>query len=160
MKQDSDQLILAPTDLSNFLGCRHLVSLDLRAARGQADKPVRHDPLLEELRARGHMHEKAYLTRLQSEGLNIIGFNDTTESDEPPTSSSEITLAGMRDGTDVIYQATLTDGDWFGRVDFLRKVNAPSALGDWSYEVYDTKPCPGDQCRDSIATLCVLLSAQ
>ena len=154
MKQDPDQLILAPTDLSNFLGCRHLVSLDLQAARGQADKPVRHDPLLEELRARGHMHEKAYLTRLQSEGLNIIGFNDTTESDEPPTSSSEITLAGMRDGADVIYQATLTDGDWFGRVDFLRKVNAPSALGDWSYEAYDTK-LARETRAETILQLCV-----
>ena len=54
-------------------------------------------------------------------------------------STNEATLAAMRSGVDVIYQATLEHGVWSGRVDFLRKVDAPSALGDWSYEPFDTK---------------------
>ena len=87
MKQLSDQLTLAPTDLSNFLSCRHLVSLDLQAARGETERPVRHDALLEELRARGLSHEKAYLKRLKSEGLRIVGFNDAEEDGESPASS-------------------------------------------------------------------------
>ena len=49
------------------------------------------------------------------------------------------TLAAMRSGVDVIYQAALERGVWSGRVDFLRKVDTPSQLGDWSYEAYDTK---------------------
>ena len=40
---------------------------------------------------------------------------------------------------DVIYQGTFFDGSRFGRADFLRKVDAPSDLGAWSYEVWDTK---------------------
>src|SRR5439155_989734 len=49
------------------------------------------------------------------------------------------TLAAMREGADVIVQATLLDGRWLGRADVLRRVPLPSRLGDWSYEVWDTK---------------------
>ena len=42
----------------------------------------------------------------------------------------------MHSGVDVIYRATLEDDGWSGRVDFLRKVGAPSDLGSWSYEVF------------------------
>src|SRR3989454_1306499 len=45
----------------------------------------------------------------------------------------------MREGADVIVQATLVDGPWFGRADALRRVPRPSRLGAWSYEVWDTK---------------------
>ena len=51
----------------------------------------------------------------------------------------EATLAAMHAGVDVVYQATLADDAWSGRVDFLRKVDTPSGLGAWSYEVFDTK---------------------
>ena len=45
-----------------------------------------------------------------------------------------------RAGAEVIYQAALADGDWRGYADFLERVPRPSpALGDWSYEVIDTK---------------------
>ena len=154
MKQLSDQLTLAPTDLSNFLSCRHLVSLDLQAARGETERPVRHDALLEELRARGLSHEKAYLKRLKSEGLRIVGFNDAEEDGESPASSPEITLAGIREGADVIYQAMLTDDIWSGRVDFLLKVDTPSKFGDWSYEAYDAK-LARETKAETILQLCV-----
>jgi uncharacterized protein len=45
----------------------------------------------------------------------------------------------MRSGAPVIYQATLLHEDLVGHADFLRRVERPSALGDWSYEVIDTK---------------------
>ncbi len=45
----------------------------------------------------------------------------------------------MRDGADIMYQAALADDTWAGRADFLRKVDSPSDLGSWSYEVIDTK---------------------
>ena len=45
----------------------------------------------------------------------------------------------MRGGADVIFQACVFDGQWLGRPDFLIKVDQPSALGDWSYEVVDAK---------------------
>ena len=45
----------------------------------------------------------------------------------------------MRKGVDVIYQATFFDGRWRGHADFLLRVETPSNLGDWSYEVADAK---------------------
>ena len=45
----------------------------------------------------------------------------------------------MRSGVDVIYQAVLFDGRRFGYADFLQRVEKPSDLGAWSYEVWDTK---------------------
>jgi len=46
----------------------------------------------------------------------------------------------MRAGAEVIYQAVLFDGErWRGHADFLERVARPSAVGDWSYEVADTK---------------------
>jgi predicted RecB family nuclease len=48
----------------------------------------------------------------------------------------------MQDGADVIYQATLFDGSWLGYADFLLRVVGPDAasdLGDYHYEVADTK---------------------
>jgi predicted RecB family nuclease len=38
-----------------------------------------------------------------------------------------------------VYQATFFDGTWLGFADFLLRVERPSDLGAWSYEVADTK---------------------
>ena len=42
-------------------------------------------------------------------------------------------------GADAIVQGALEDGNWYGRPDVLLKIEAPSAFGDWAYEVADTK---------------------
>jgi uncharacterized protein len=45
----------------------------------------------------------------------------------------------MRAGAEVVYQAVLREGEWRGLADFLERVERPSELGEWSYEVTDTK---------------------
>src|SRR3954464_4427031 len=46
----------------------------------------------------------------------------------------------MRAGAPVLYQGVLFRGQrWRGTADFLERVDSPSALGAWSYEVADTK---------------------
>lgn len=45
----------------------------------------------------------------------------------------------MREGKDVNYQASLRDGVLIGHADFLRRVERPSNLGTYGYEVLDTK---------------------
>ena len=39
----------------------------------------------------------------------------------------------------MIVQGALVEGRWGGRLDILRRVEVPSRLGGWSYEVIDTK---------------------
>jgi predicted RecB family nuclease len=152
MKQRPDALTLAPTDLSNFLGCRHLTSLDLRAARGEFERPARYDAILENLRERGLAHERDYLERLRARGLTIAG--DDGASNGTVARGVEATLVAMRAGIDVIYQATLDDEVWSGRPDFLRKVDTPSDLGPWSYEACDAK-LARDTRAGTILQLCV-----
>ena len=45
----------------------------------------------------------------------------------------------MRDGAGVICQAVLDDGRFGGRADFLLRTVGASDLGDYHYEVVDTK---------------------
>lgn len=125
---------LSASDLANHLGCRHLTALDLEAARGHVSPPTWRDPLLEVLQHRGFQHEAEYLEHLRGLGMNVIEVS--TEGDG---SAFDATVAAMRDGADVIVQASLAAGEWFGRADILRRVPAESVLGAWSYEVIDTK---------------------
>ena len=49
------------------------------------------------------------------------------------------TTEAMRLGREVIVQGALLADGWGGRPDVLLRVDTPSALGSWSYEVVDTK---------------------
>ena len=139
MKQSADTINLAPTDLSNFLSCRHLSSLDLEATRGGAERPARYGAFLDDLRARGFAHEKAYLDHLKRQGLSVAEIVSVEADSSSRDGGHKKTIDAMTKGVDVIYQAHLSDVTWSGRADFLRKVSSPSGLGDWSYEVIDTK---------------------
>jgi predicted RecB family nuclease len=80
-------------------------------------------------------HERAYLDHLEAEGVSIC---DLREMGDEGKALAE-TVAAMERGVPAIAQATLTKGRWFGRADVLRRVDRPSKLGTWSYEVYDCK---------------------
>ena len=144
MRKREGGLTLAPTDLGNFLSCRHLSRRDLEVASGLCDRPVRSGPVIEALRAQGVAHEQAFLAHLQAQGLAVtrcVSDRDQTDADEAEAARQGLsrTFEAMRSGAEVIYQPMLADGFWSGRADVLRRVATPSALGAWSYEVYDTK---------------------
>ena len=109
MKLVADQFVLAPTDLRNFLGCRHLTSLDAAAARGEKERPLRHDPRMEALRERGQRHEGAYLDHLRQLHRSIAGDGSQGADASSADNGLPGTLDAMRQGVDVIYQATLAD---------------------------------------------------
>jgi len=135
MRAVSDGIDLSATDLSNFLACRHRTGLDLAVAEGKLKAPPNYaDPMLELLRARGAEHERAYVATLKQQGLNVVDLNGLSTED-----ACARTEQAMRDGVDVIVQAAVRDGRWIGKPDILRKIPTSSQLGDWSYEVYDTK---------------------
>jgi uncharacterized protein len=134
MRLVGELLRLSATDLANHLSCAHLSGLDRAVAEGRAKKPRRNDPIVDLLSERGKEHEAAYLRHLRAQKLVVAEIRSA-----PGGESVEATLAAMRDGADVIYQAPLADARWHGIADFLRKVPRPSALGDWSYEVTDAK---------------------
>jgi uncharacterized protein len=59
--------------------------------------------------------------------------------EEPWTNAVARTIEAIHQGVDAVYQATFQDGPWGGRSDFLIRVDKPSALGPFSYEVVETK---------------------
>lgn len=135
MKKIIDVIQLSASDLVGHLNCNHLTELDLNVAVGSLQKPKVWDPLLEILRERGHRHEQEFVQHLSEQGMSTATIDgvDITED------AVALTVKAMADGTDVIIQAAMRHDRWSGRADILRRVEIPSDLGPWSYEIIDTK---------------------
>lgn len=151
MQIKESKILLAPTDLSNFLSCQHCSHRDLEAAQGKCERPVRYGPVIDALKERGQKHESAFLEHLRNQGLKLFESNPELKSSQADCNP---TLSAMRNGYDVIYQPVLSDSTWYGRADFLKKVPEPSSLGNWSYEVIDTK-LASETKAGTILQLCV-----
>jgi predicted RecB family nuclease len=127
--------MFSASDVSNFLACHHLSTLDRAEAAGQIDKPFFRDVSTELLQELGARHEHSYLQHLIDQGLDVAKI----PTDIPWAESTTETVDAMRRKTSVIYQATFQSGPWHGRSDFLIKVDKSSSLGAWSYEPLETK---------------------
>jgi uncharacterized protein len=139
------------TDLANFLACRHITTLDRAADAGEISKDFHDDPGIKLLRELGLRHEQAYLSELQAQGRTVVTI--PTEN-SPWPDAADLTREAMRDGVDVIYQATFMDGDWGGRADFLMRVATASSLSNWSYEAVETKLAHSTKAR-ALIQLCL-----
>ena len=148
----SQRLRLSATDLSNHLACRHLTTLELRVAKGEAPKPQWAAPDLQVIRELGLRHEKRYLTFLEEQKkLSIVNLSHFANQDEKALLAETFRL--MANGVDVIAQGALGDEQWFGRPDVLLRVEKPSGRWAWSYEVQDTK-----LAKETKATMILQLS--
>jgi predicted RecB family nuclease len=139
-------VVLAATDLSALLACKHLLQQRLAIVRGERGKPRPvDDPHAELIRDRGEAHEREQLQRLSMEcgGHMDLSTQRPTLTRESLEEAAEQTAEAMREGAPLIYQAQLFDGRWQGRADFLRRVSVSSALGAHAYEVLDTKLARG-----------------
>lgn len=122
----------SPSDLTQYLDSpfaswmEHWARLQ-PASLPQADKE---DAMMTLLQKQGLEHERAILAEFKEKGLRVV---DLSSQGHPAT------LEAMRSGPDVIYQAALELSPFGGRADFLIKVAGPSLLGDFHYEVWDTK---------------------
>lgn len=135
MKIQDDTIKLSATDLVGHLNCAHLTMCDFQVANGKASKPKVWDPMLDALWERGKIHEESYINYLKSRGLEIVVIDgvDITED------SVELTKQAMKSGAQVIAQAAFSEGKWHGRADILLRIEKPSVLGSWSYEIVDAK---------------------
>ena len=134
--------VFSATDLVGFLACEHLTALELAGAARLVRRPIRPDPELDVIQQRGIEHERRFLGDLEAAGRRATRIEpDETIEDRAARlgRAAAQTAEAIRRGDDVIYQATFFDGRWLGLADFLLRVETPSALGPWSYEVADTK---------------------
>jgi uncharacterized protein len=72
---------------------------------------------------------------LKQQGKTVADLNGVIDRDD----AVDKTLKAMQAGVDIIVQAGLSHGAWYGRPDVLIKVDARSDLGPWSYEPADAK---------------------
>ena len=136
MQRIGDDIHLSASDLVGHLNCQHLTGLDLAVANGALAKPkVWDDPLLEILWERGSRHEKEYVDHLTASGLSVVAIDGVGVDDEAIVR----TRAAMEGGAEIIVQGAFRSGNWVGRTDVLKRINTPSDLGPWSYEIVDTK---------------------
>jgi predicted RecB family nuclease len=128
MRAENGSILLSPSDLTAYLACEHLTTLDLQVAHGDlvtAELTEQAQLLFE----KGLAHEAAYLGRLRDEGLDV---REVTTDDGYET-AAQATREAIEDGVDVVYQGVLTDGRWRGVADFLVRTD------DGTYEALDTK---------------------
>jgi len=136
--QGGSGLSLSATDLSGFNECEYKTVLDLAVATGQLDRPGENEIERRMLEKRGFEHEARVFEYL------IATRKDVSEIAMGPGEASRVeavraTKEAMARGADVIAQGVLVNERWFGRPDFLLKVEKPSRLGAYSYVVADAK---------------------
>lgn len=134
MRDLDGHILLSASDLMRFMGCAHATTLDLAHMRGTGPRPREDSEDAELLQKQGDAHEAAHLARLNAAGRNVVEIargNLTTDA--------ESTRAALVAGPDVVFQGAFLSGNWGGWSDFLERVERPSALGPFSYEVADTK---------------------
>lgn len=146
MQRIDGQPVYSATDLVGFLYCRHLTALERAAMAGLVKRPMRADPELDRIVKRGEQHEQRFLADLHALRLSVTEIvPDETIGDYGAKLRDRAarTREALARGDEVVYQATFFDGSWLGYADFVRRVETPSALGDWNYEVWDTKLARG-----------------
>ncbi|WP_198402470.1 TM0106 family RecB-like putative nuclease [Rhodobacter sp. CZR27] len=134
MKRLDTGILLSATDLMRFMGCAHATALDLAHLRGEGPAPREDSEDAQLLQKQGDAHEAAHLGRLKSTGRRVIEIARGSL-----VRDAEATRAALATGAEVVFQGALFAGNWGGWSDFLERVERPSDLGPFSYEVTDTK---------------------
>ncbi len=125
---------LTATDIYRFLQCPHWPYYERFAT--DEEKRLK-TPVTESQRLRqenGYAHEREVVTKLFKE-QPILEVPDVKDADR----NFEATLEQMRNGAPLIYQGTLTNGDWTGLPDLLERHEGESKFGPWFYVPVDVK---------------------
>ena len=134
MRNIDGLVLFSATDLMRFMGCPHAIALDLAYMRGTGPVPAASTEDAALLQKQGDAHEAAHLEHLKSAGRSVVEIERSKLSQ-----NADATRAALSAGPDVVFQGAFSMGNWGGWSDFLERVETPSALGPFSYEVADTK---------------------
>ncbi|MBI5429479.1 MAG: TM0106 family RecB-like putative nuclease [Nitrosomonadales bacterium] len=135
MQKRGEEILYSASDIVNYIECEHLTTLDLIDLETPLQK-TNDSEQAQLIQAKGYAHEADFLEQLKARHSSLIDISEVGGTLKQKVAA---TLQAMHDGYEIIFQATLQDDCLIGHADFLRKVLHPSKLGDWSYEVLDTK---------------------
>ena len=136
MQKLNGKYLFSASDMVNFMDCVNLTHLDLKNFEQKLEMAAE-DEQAKLIQAKGIAHEKFFLAKLikQHPGsvIDIVEHCPTREEQFKATNQA------MQEGIAIIYQASFRNDSFWGFADFLRRVEVPSNLGTYSYEVIDTK---------------------
>jgi predicted RecB family nuclease len=132
MKALRDKTFFSATDLCNFNDCTYLTYKSLNELPEEES-----DEQKMLILRKGIEHEARYLERLSSDGseITVVCHGEKRH----PIEDFQETLRHLKAGKKYIAQGMLTHGRFSGIADLLRRVEVPSKLGEFSYEILDTK---------------------
>ncbi len=122
----SDLTLFMESPFASWMEHYALVSLTHIPERDPSDDTM--GVLLE----KGEEHEKSVLTEFVAQGVKVVDISSSLDRETA-------TVTAMQSRVEVIFQACLSCGSFKGFADFLVKVFGRSNLGDYHYEVWDTK---------------------
>lgn len=136
MYKKNEKYIFSPSDLTRFMESPFASWMDrytmeyphLAPAKDQADA------LVDSLQKRGFAHEDQLEVEFREQGLSVVKIEAENVEEK-----HKATVSAINRGDDVIVQGYLESDEFAGFADFLVKVEGSSALGDFHYEVWDTK---------------------
>lgn len=123
------------SDLVNYSACAHLTHLDLVNLETPLPKAEDSEEMVL-IQDKGFAHEARYWEHLKSTQGDTVDLTEAGTTDEQKFAA---TTEALVRGAQVVFQATLLEDPWVGHADFLVRVDRPSKLGNFSYEVADTK---------------------
>ncbi|MCP4928985.1 MAG: helicase, partial [Gammaproteobacteria bacterium] len=128
------QWVFSPSDLTTFVDSEYASWMEhYRCAYPErAPEPDAADSMMGLLQDKGEVHEQAVLAAFMAEGLQVADISTALDK-------AQATTEAMAQGVEVIFQACLEKAPFKGYADFLVKVPGPSVLGDYHYEVWDSK---------------------
>lgn len=134
MRNLGGNILFSATDLMRFMGCAHATTFDLMRMRGEGPEPGEDTEDAALLQKQGDAHEAGHLQKLKFAGKAVL---EIPRGDL--VADAKATQAALAQGAEVVFQGAFLSGTWGGWSDFLERVERPSALGPFSYEVADTK---------------------
>ena len=108
MRMTDGKIRLSPTDLSHFLDCQHIITLDMARLSGEEIPVQATDEFAKIIAQNGINHEKKYLSHLQTNTENIVEIREDLDYGL----RLEQTISALKTRTDIVYQGYLSSGSW------------------------------------------------
>ena len=134
-QSETNELVYSPSDLTLFMRSSFASWMDRLALQDSSFKKSDSDPMMALLAKQGDKHEAEFLKILIKE----YGEKNVAQISRDKKKAAKETEDAIKAGYAVIFQAYLERDRFKGSADFLIKKPVRSKLGDYYYEVWDTK---------------------
>ena len=136
MRKQVDKIIYSPSDLTRFMQSPFASWMERKKLEDPSVNQFKDelDPILQLLQKKGFEHEDKFSSQLKQNRHDLLEIKAAS----PEIAATE-TIKAMHDGREIIVQGYLSSDSFAGYADYLHKISGSSKLGDYHYEVWDTK---------------------